>query len=310
MTRRLSGLLPMAREEFVFPESMGEPRLLLATLFQSSTVGVAVCDRQLRFRAINDALASMNGVPASAHLGRSIHSILGRAAVQIESAFEHVFATGKPVCNFEVTAKLPDRACTGHWNEHYFPIKNRRNKVQYVGAIVLELSGRDEMASAVSGVLSNLAVVSTALRSFRGALSSVSELSQEEVFSRSIGLLERCLGDVRALAALLASAPSFQTLRPGKVCGLSEGALESSSGDSAGASTIAGVPDFISPLSSREQEVVAQLAAGATNREVARTLGISVRTVESHRAKIMLKLNLESVSDLVRYALRNRIVQP
>ena len=85
--------------------------------------------------------------------------------------------------------------------------------------------------------------------------------------------------------------------------------MENASRDCAGDNGIPEMPDVVSSLSSREREVVAQLAAGATNREVARTLAISVRTVESHRAKIMLKLNLESLSDLVRYALRNRIVQ-
>jgi DNA-binding CsgD family transcriptional regulator len=43
---------------------------------------------------------------------------------------------------------------------------------------------------------------------------------------------------------------------------------------------------------------------------VAATLGVSVKTIESHRASIMKKLRLRSVSDLVRYAIRNKIVQP
>jgi DNA-binding CsgD family transcriptional regulator len=42
---------------------------------------------------------------------------------------------------------------------------------------------------------------------------------------------------------------------------------------------------------------------------VASTLGISVKTIEAHRANIMRKLRLRSISDLVRYAIRNRIVQ-
>ena len=50
------------------------------------------------------------------------------------------------------------------------------------------------------------------------------------------------------------------------------------------------------------------LAAGAVI--AASTLGVSVKTIEAHRANIMRKLHLRSVSDLVRYAIRNRIVQP
>ncbi|HEX7959178.1 MAG TPA: response regulator transcription factor [Terriglobales bacterium] len=62
-------------------------------------------------------------------------------------------------------------------------------------------------------------------------------------------------------------------------------------------------------LTSREQEVVQLLAEGRSNKEVAATLGIGTRTVESHRAKIMSKLHLGTFSDLMRYAIRKRIVE-
>ncbi len=62
-------------------------------------------------------------------------------------------------------------------------------------------------------------------------------------------------------------------------------------------------------LTSREREVVQLLAQGQPNRTVASTLGISVKTVESHRANVMRKLELGSIVDLVRYAVRNRLVE-
>jgi DNA-binding NarL/FixJ family response regulator len=66
----------------------------------------------------------------------------------------------------------------------------------------------------------------------------------------------------------------------------------------------------VSPLTAREREVVRLLAAGRPNREVAAALCISVKTVESHRANVMRKLELATVVDLVRYAVRNRLVEP
>jgi DNA-binding NarL/FixJ family response regulator len=60
----------------------------------------------------------------------------------------------------------------------------------------------------------------------------------------------------------------------------------------------------------REREIIQLLAEGRSNKEAASTLGISVKTIEAHRANIMRKLNLRSVSELVRYAIRNKIVQP
>src|SRR6202021_1288531 len=62
-------------------------------------------------------------------------------------------------------------------------------------------------------------------------------------------------------------------------------------------------------LTPRELEVVHLLAEGRTNKEVATGLQITVRTVESHRAKIMLKLGLHSVGELIQYAIPNKKTQ-
>jgi DNA-binding NarL/FixJ family response regulator len=68
-------------------------------------------------------------------------------------------------------------------------------------------------------------------------------------------------------------------------------------------------PDFHTRLTSREREVVQLLAEGKSSKEVATVLGISVKTAETHRANIMRKLELHSVSELVRYAIKNQIIE-
>ncbi len=62
-------------------------------------------------------------------------------------------------------------------------------------------------------------------------------------------------------------------------------------------------------LTPRENEVLVHLADGATNFEIAETLGISPKTVASHRENIMRKLNLHSRTELVKYAIRKGIIQ-
>jgi len=64
------------------------------------------------------------------------------------------------------------------------------------------------------------------------------------------------------------------------------------------------------PLSEREHQVLRLLALGHTNQEIAKTLYISVRTAETHRAHIMQKLGLASRAELVRYALGRQILEP
>jgi DNA-binding NarL/FixJ family response regulator len=62
-------------------------------------------------------------------------------------------------------------------------------------------------------------------------------------------------------------------------------------------------------LTPREREVVQLLAEGKSSKEVAVVLSLSVKTAETHRTNVMRKLDLHSVADLVRYAVRNNIVQ-
>jgi DNA-binding NarL/FixJ family response regulator len=63
-------------------------------------------------------------------------------------------------------------------------------------------------------------------------------------------------------------------------------------------------------VTGREREIIQLIAEGRSNKESAATLNLSVKTIEAHRANIMRKLQLRSTSDLVRYAIRNKIVQP
>jgi DNA-binding NarL/FixJ family response regulator len=64
------------------------------------------------------------------------------------------------------------------------------------------------------------------------------------------------------------------------------------------------------PLTAREVEIVQLLAEGKANKEVAAVLGVSTRTIESHRNHIMHKMNFTSFSELVRFAIRNDLVEP
>ncbi len=62
-------------------------------------------------------------------------------------------------------------------------------------------------------------------------------------------------------------------------------------------------------LTSRERDVIQLLAEGRSNKEAAAILGLSVKTIKTHRAATMRKLKLARPSDLIRYAIRNKIIQ-
>ena len=64
------------------------------------------------------------------------------------------------------------------------------------------------------------------------------------------------------------------------------------------------------PLTSRERQVLQLVGEGKSSKEVAAVLGISLKTVESHRTRLMQKLNIHETASLVRYAIRRGLIQP
>lgn len=93
------------------------------------------------------------------------------------------------------------------------------------------------------------------------------------------------------------------------------GKLESSLVDSfvqspAGGDATDERPLLGTPLTARELEVLQMLASGMSNKQIAPAIGLSIRTVESHRNHIMHKMKFESFSELMRFAFRKHLVEP
>ncbi len=145
-----------ARDEipFAHPEAFTDPKQLLAAYFRSSTVGLCILDSELRYLAINSTLASMNGRPASDHIGHTVREILGSAADAVESAVLRVFKTGQPVTDLEVSLLLPARTETGHWIEHFFPIKDEDGvaTVRRVVVVVIEITEQRKLEQSLKHV--------------------------------------------------------------------------------------------------------------------------------------------------------------
>jgi DNA-binding NarL/FixJ family response regulator len=100
---------------------------------------------------------------------------------------------------------------------------------------------------------------------------------------------------------LVAAIESLAEHKPFFTSKVSEALLESFLSKDSGATD--------SLLTSREKAVVQLIAEGHTNRRIAEVLSISLKTVETHRATAMRKLNLETTAALIRYAIRNKLVE-
>jgi formate hydrogenlyase transcriptional activator len=135
---------------FASPEALSEPEKLLAAYFSSSTVGLCILDADLRYLAINQRLAEMNGIPAASHLGKTVREVLGDFADMVEPGFRKVVSTGESVLNFEVSALLPTRTEMGHWMEYYLPIKDANGAVTRIAIIAVEITAQKKLEESVA----------------------------------------------------------------------------------------------------------------------------------------------------------------
>ncbi len=104
---------------------------------------------------------------------------------------------------------------------------------------------------------------------------------------------------IRAIDALLGNKPYFTSAVARMVL---DGFLNAPQAESPS--------DEPGRLSPREREIVQLLAEGRSNKEVAAVLGISVKTAETHRNNVMQKMGFHSITELVRYAVRNKLIEP
>jgi DNA-binding CsgD family transcriptional regulator len=250
----------------------------------------------------------MNGVPVQAHIGKTVDYILGSAAARVAPAFQHVFSTGNPLPNFELTARLPSRSETGHWIENYYPIKAGSGKVLKVGVIVLEITKRKNVEQSLDRLTSKLHRAAKILKTHGGIRPQAKE--QAALSALPFELLENCISETRMITELLrprlrlAAEPHQQIFFHPEFAQVSAG----ENGLSPLGSHFQVGELRVHRLSDRERQVLHHLAMGKSNREMASILNVSVRTVETYRARVMLKLGLRSLAELVRYALRNDII--
>jgi formate hydrogenlyase transcriptional activator len=141
-----SELFPFAQSE-----ALTEPEKLLSAYFSSSTVGLTILDPELRYLAINDALAAMNGIPALEHLGKTVREVLGDFADVAEPKLRHTLTTGEPV-HSEISATLPNRTEAGHWILHYLPIRDENGAVNRICAVVVEITAQKKLEQSLKDV--------------------------------------------------------------------------------------------------------------------------------------------------------------
>jgi len=258
-----------------------------------------VLDAKFRFGAINEALAAMNGLPVSSHIGKKLRYVLGSSAPEVEDLVRQVVETGEPIFNRELTAKLQSRMEVGHWVETYLPIRDLENRVTQVAAFVVELTGLRNLEISLNHLIGDLLHVSASLKTELQFLATTGRASDGTagLLPRAIELIDDCIRYARSVSA--GSQRYFSVDTPSLQC--------------ASDKVDTGIPrsgeQWRRMLSLREHEVLKLLADCKSNKEIASEMNISVRTAETYRARVMMKLELRSIGHLVRFAIRNNIIK-
>jgi PAS domain S-box-containing protein len=122
-------------------QRVDETLALLDTLLTSSPVGFAFYDLELRFLHINETMAAINGLPISAHLGRTLAEILPDLASTLEPLFQRILSTGISIMNLEIVGEWPPRSGQIHiWLASYYPVRTKDGQLLGVGAMVSDIT--------------------------------------------------------------------------------------------------------------------------------------------------------------------------
>jgi DNA-binding CsgD family transcriptional regulator len=308
--------VPANAEMNAIRQALGDASPLLSSILDVCTLGIAIYDENSRCVVMNKAIASLSGSPAKTHIGKTIKQSLGDDAPQVEPAFRHVWTTGRPLHDVELTVCPPGITEKTHFNLNLYPFRDNPGDMRLIGVLFYEITNRKRLQERLRILIDKSGKsVPDEDKLFAGESLELSAHSVE-MLHQSIELLEfsmalRCqISEMRIVAALRRAAP-FSDVPQDTQALLNLVALSQKSGPDLSESPGSHIEDGQTPdfPSHRERQVMQLLVEGNSNKEIATSLDLSIRTVEVYRARLMVKLHLHSVAELVRYAVRNNLIK-
>jgi DNA-binding CsgD family transcriptional regulator len=276
--------------------------------FDESKIGAALFDPTCKIRAINKTLAEMNRRSVEAHTGKTLGEIVNKKCCEASSIIPKVFESGLPA-HVEINAKLATRLDEGTWSVSFLPVKDVAGRVRLVRALVVETLHQKWLAELLRTLLTNLLQVRDKVSWAYLSSQTRKEPVDPAHLVRVAELSEHCVQALQRFALqaseqfplVLAEEESNQPLLPfanRHINTTSEGSHPPTDELSE------------SKLTPRQLEVVRLLAASKTNKEVASILSIKETTVQTYRTRIMFKLRVHSITEVVRFAVRTKLLDP
>ncbi|MGB2634127.1 MAG: LuxR C-terminal-related transcriptional regulator [Candidatus Acidiferrum sp.] len=288
---------------------------MLALALRSSTAAVAVFDESFRCTAVNSALFSVSRIPPQACLGKTLPQLLGGRPGQVHRAFKFVRDTGATLRHVPLSPLAPNQAAARHWIADFFPLRDPSRGIHWIGTTLSEAPRKTHLRQKLYHVSGRNLSTDPTTAEFHAAPTEEIAETCEPVLRRSLDLLDRSMALRRQISEMRLAASLHRRSRPviwvkpiGPYLQVASVSLETSEQNLA-AKESSSDEKFSADLSARELQVVRLLAEGNSNKQIALTLDLSTRTIETYRARLMIKLDLHSLGELIRYAVRHLLIQ-
>lgn len=301
-----------------------EPLTPLALSFQAvhralrhATTPLAVFDSQSRCRASNSAFTLMTGALHQQCLGKTIRDIFGADVPELESALRRVQKTGICLQDQKIAATPMNSREKKQWLVDLLPVSVDAKRVGMVIAAFAEVTAISKIERRLLCLTLDSLPNETDCFPPDASSCSPSPESYLDLMQRTVRLLRhsvvlrRTFSEVRLAHSLRAS--NLRRMKHDSTDGLavvkSSPLLQNPPSNGRPATRAPEALNGFNRPSPRELQVVRFLAEGRSNKEIAFALHLSIRTIETYRARLMSKLKVHSAAEIVRYAIRNRFIQ-
>ncbi|MBN3923629.1 PAS domain-containing protein [Nostoc sp. NMS4] len=179
ITERKQAELEKARLHQELQQAIGQKDESLALLnawLTSSPVALAFLDTELRYIHANEALAAINGIPQSQHIGRTFREVLPEWAARIEPVFQQVMETRQPLLNQEVSGETYPPGVYRYGLVSYYPVCLADGQLLGVGVTVIDITERKQAEERLRYIAQISSLLSTSL-DYEQTLEQIAKIS-------------------------------------------------------------------------------------------------------------------------------------
>jgi PAS domain S-box-containing protein len=209
---RWIGTATDVHEQRLLREELARERAFVESVLATAPVALCVLDTEFRFVRANDVVAAMNGLPVSAHIGRTVADVVPHLWPQVAPIYRQVLEAGEPVLGLEVSGTLPsDPAVERTWLGNYYPVR-QGGAITGLGVALVEITAqkraeqalrradrrKDEFLATLAHELRNpLSPIRSAVQLLRPGVSTPEEVGwSRDLIDRQVSHLARLIDDL------------------------------------------------------------------------------------------------------------------